>query len=50
MKACLIAIGLAQKSLRDAALDVYEPLAAGDLKEARKKLSWIVGRDTDYAE
>ncbi|MFS0690515.1 adenosylcobinamide-phosphate synthase CbiB [Sporosarcina sp. 179-K 8C2 HS] len=47
VEAVLIAIGLARKSLRDAALDVYEPLAAGDLKEARKKLSWIVGRDTD---
>lgn len=43
----LIAIGLAQKSLRDAANDVYEPLVAGDLDEARKKLSWIVGRDTE---
>ncbi len=43
----LIAIGLAQKSLRDAALAVYEPLVAGDLKEARTKLSWIVGRDTE---
>ncbi|MCZ2257496.1 adenosylcobinamide-phosphate synthase CbiB [Sporosarcina sp. G11-34] len=43
----LIAIGLAQKSLRDAALEVYRPLAEGDLTEARAKLSWIVGRDTD---
>ena len=43
----LIAIGLAQKSLRDAALDVYRPLAAKDLPAARTKLSWIVGRDTD---
>ena len=42
----LIAIGLAQKSLRDAALEVYEPLVVGDMDEARKKLSWIVGRDT----
>lgn len=43
----LIAIGLAQKSLRDAALTVYEPLVEGDLKEARLNLSWIVGRDTE---
>lgn len=43
----LIAIGLAQKSLRDAAWTVYEPLASGDLPEAREKLSWIVGRDTE---
>lgn len=47
VEAMLIAIGLAQKSLRDAALAVYEPLAMGDLQEARTKLSWIVGRDTD---
>ncbi|REB06127.1 cobalamin biosynthesis protein CobD [Sporosarcina sp. BI001-red] len=42
----LIAVGLAQKSLRTAALDVSKPLESGDMKEARKKLSWIVGRDT----
>ncbi len=43
----LIAIGLAQKSLRDAALTVYNPLVSGDIPQARTKLSWIVGRDTD---
>ncbi|AQQ55155.1 adenosylcobinamide-phosphate synthase CbiB [Planococcus lenghuensis] len=42
----LIASGLAQKSLRDAAADVYHPLAAQDFGTAREKLSWIVGRDT----
>lgn len=47
VESIVIAIGLAQKSLRDAALAVYEPLVKGDLKEARTKLSWIVGRDTD---
>ena len=47
VEAVLIAIGLAQKSLRDAALEVYNPLKAGQLQEARTKLSWIVGRDTD---
>ncbi len=47
VEAILIAIGLAQKSLRDAGLSVYEPLVANDLPEARKKLAWIVGRDTD---
>lgn len=46
-EAILIAVGLAQKSLRDAALEVYNPLATGSLEEARTKLSWIVGRDTD---
>ncbi|MFC5604925.1 adenosylcobinamide-phosphate synthase CbiB [Sporosarcina koreensis] len=47
VEAVFIAIGLAQKSLRDAALDVHNPLVKGDLEEARTKLSWIVGRDTD---
>ncbi|PID15329.1 cobalamin biosynthesis protein CobD [Sporosarcina sp. P34] len=46
IEALLIAAGLAQKSLRDAALLVYEPLKSGDMNEAREKLSWIVGRDT----
>ncbi|WP_342510017.1 adenosylcobinamide-phosphate synthase CbiB [Sporosarcina sp. FSL K6-2383] len=47
VESVLIAVGLAQKSLRDAALSVYKPLVAKDLPEARTKLSWIVGRDTD---
>ncbi|GKV69114.1 cobalamin biosynthesis protein [Sporosarcina sp. NCCP-2716] len=47
MESVLIAVALAQKSLGDAAHDVAVPLAAGDLPEARRKLSWIVGRDTD---
>lgn len=46
IQALLMAIGLAQKSLKEAALAVYTPLVAGDLEEARTKLSWIVGRDT----
>lgn len=47
IESILIAVGLAQKSLRQAAMDVYEPLIAGDLQVARTKLSWIVGRDTE---
>ncbi|MGN7385638.1 adenosylcobinamide-phosphate synthase CbiB [Sporosarcina sp. SAFN-015] len=47
VEAVLIAVGLAQKSLKDAAIDVYDPLETGNLEEARTKLSWIVGRDTD---
>nr|WP_269135852.1 adenosylcobinamide-phosphate synthase CbiB [Sporosarcina cyprini] len=50
VEALLIAIGLAQKSLKDAAMDVYEPLKAGDMGKAREKLSWIVGRDTEHLE
>ena len=45
-EAVLIAAGLAQRSLRDAAEDVYQPLIKKDWSQARKKLSWIVGRDT----
>ncbi|WP_405383533.1 adenosylcobinamide-phosphate synthase CbiB [Phascolarctobacterium sp.] len=36
----------ATKSLRDESMKVYDALAKGDLVDARKKLSWIVGRDT----
>lgn len=36
----------ATKSLRDESMKVYRALAAGDLADARVKLSWIVGRDT----
>lgn len=46
MQTIFMAIGLAQKSLQQAAVDVYTPLVNGDLTEARTKLSWIVGRDT----
>lgn len=46
----VIAVGIAQKSLKDAAMLVYRPLVAGDLTEAREKLSWIVGRDTAHLE
>ncbi|MEG0449296.1 MAG: adenosylcobinamide-phosphate synthase CbiB [Lysinibacillus sp.] len=46
----LIGIGLAQKSLKEAAMAVYVPLVQGDFKEARVKLSWIVGRDTDQLD
>lgn len=46
----LIAIGLAQKSLKQAAMDVFQPLMEGNMKEARVKLSWIVGRDTEHLE
>lgn len=36
----------ATKSLRDESMKVYTALKAGDLADARVKLSWIVGRDT----
>lgn len=50
VESMLIASGLAQKSLKEAAMDVYKPLMANDLATARKKLSWIVGRDTDQLD
>ena len=47
VESILIAFGLAQKSLKEAAMDVYKPLVAKDFPTARQKLSWIVGRDTE---
>lgn len=47
VESILIASGLAQKSLQEAAMDVYRPLIKKDLPAARQKLSWIVGRDTE---
>jgi len=43
----LIASGLEQKSLKDAAMEVYDPLTNKNFVLAREKLSWIVGRDTE---
>ncbi len=37
---------LAVKSLRDAGMEVYSALKLGDLQDARRKVSYIVGRDT----
>ncbi|MCS6781625.1 MAG: adenosylcobinamide-phosphate synthase CbiB [Gloeomargarita sp. SKYBB_i_bin120] len=41
-----VASALAGRSLRRAALEVLEPLQAGDLAQARQALSQYVGRDT----
>lgn len=46
-EAVLISTAIAQKSLKEAALTVFAPLEKGDIEEARLKLSYIVGRDTD---
>ncbi|MEH7073206.1 adenosylcobinamide-phosphate synthase CbiB [Neobacillus drentensis] len=43
----IISTTIAHKSLKGASLEVYQPLIKGDLAEARKKLSYIVGRDTE---
>ncbi len=42
----LISTTIAVKGLKDAAMLVYEPLARGDLSEARRYVGYIVGRDT----
>jgi adenosylcobinamide-phosphate synthase len=46
LEVILLASCLAGRSLRDAAEDVLAPLTAGDLPEARHRLSRYVGRDT----
>jgi adenosylcobinamide-phosphate synthase len=47
LESLMISATIAQKSLKQAALEVYQPLQDGDLPTARLKLSYIVGRDTD---
>lgn len=42
----LLASCFAGRSLRDAAIDVLEPLESGDLEAARTRLAQYVGRDT----
>jgi adenosylcobinamide-phosphate synthase len=46
VESLIIATTIAQKSLKEASLDVYGPLEKGDLAGARNNLSFIVGRDT----
>lgn len=46
IEAILIATTIAQKGLKEAALTIFWPLEKNDLVEARVKLSYIVGRDT----
>ncbi|MBP2242417.1 adenosylcobinamide-phosphate synthase [Cytobacillus eiseniae] len=46
----LISTAIAQKSLKEAGLTVYIPLEQGEMEEARRKLSYIVGRDTDQLD
>lgn len=47
IEGALIATTISRRSLKEAALEVYEPLHNGDMKHARLKLSYIVGRDTE---
>ncbi|WP_307794912.1 adenosylcobinamide-phosphate synthase CbiB [Alkalihalobacillus sp. BA299] len=43
----IISFTIAQRSLREAAEDVLKPLEESEIEEARLKLSYIVGRDTE---
>ncbi|MBM7867211.1 cobalamin biosynthesis protein CobD [Heliobacterium gestii] len=43
----LLGIAFAGRCLAEAALEIKGLLERGDMVEARRKLSWIVGRDTD---
>lgn len=47
VESILLASCLAGRSLRDAAANVLQPLAAGQLIQARSQLSQYVGRDTE---
>ncbi|MEH7382848.1 adenosylcobinamide-phosphate synthase CbiB [Bacillus sp. JJ1533] len=47
VEALIIATTISQKGLKDAALEIYYPLKKREIAEARHKLSYIVGRDTD---
>lgn len=47
IEAIMIWASIAPRSLKEAGMDVYQPLIDGNVNEARRKLSWIVGRDTD---
>ncbi|MTH53055.1 cobalamin biosynthesis protein CobD [Bacillus mangrovi] len=49
-EAIVIFTAIAQRSLKEAAQEVEAPLAAGDLEQARLKLSYIVGRDTEHLQ
>ncbi|SJZ37625.1 adenosylcobinamide-phosphate synthase [Trichlorobacter thiogenes] len=40
----------ATRSLHDHALAVYRPLKAGNQTEARQRVSWLVGRDTEQLD
>lgn len=46
-EAIMISTTIAERSLKEAAMTVYAPLEKGDLAEARRNLSYIVGRDTE---
>lgn len=50
IEAILIATTISQKGLKDAAMEVYEPLTENKIEEARLKVGQIVGRDTNQLD
>ncbi|MDN4072157.1 adenosylcobinamide-phosphate synthase CbiB [Fictibacillus terranigra] len=48
IESMFISTTIAARGLKEAGLSVLVPLKRGDVQEARKKLSWIVGRDTEH--
>lgn len=47
MSAVLLYFTITPRALARDGLEIYRLLKAGDIPKARKRLSWIVGRDTD---
>lgn len=47
VKILLLSTTLSIKGLAKVAKEIYHQLVKGELKASRKKLNWIVGRDTD---
>ena len=45
--AVMLSFAISPKSLAKAGKELYGLLLAGDMTEARRKVGWIVGRDTD---
>lgn len=45
--AIMLSFAISPKSLAKAGKELYGLLLAGDMTEARRKVGWIVGRDTD---
>jgi len=47
IEALVLSFMIAPKSLSEAGREIFNLLTAGDINEARRKTSWIVGRDTE---
>jgi len=50
LEVLLIATTIATKGLKDAGMEVYRHLRAGDMPAARRSLGMIVGRDTEHLD